>query len=662
MARRGFQSARHLNAPRLTLNTQLATPPLAPRAVRIGAVLFAMATFLFSWWLWWTFQYGTFDLAFYVQALWLAVRGHWQVSLLNVPLMGNHAEPIVFLLAPLFALCPHPMLLVAVQSVALASMPFIAWRIARRLDIDHGSSILLALATILTPATALIGIYEFHPEALAAPLLLLMIEARLAERRGWFWVWFLAVLGVKENMALLLIAWCAVFAFLERRRDRSWLMEWHIVPGVVALGWLLLCAKVIGPWLNAGNVDYLQLYSHLGNSAGDILKNLFLAPQKSFGALWNALSKGNLIWGLVLPFFALPFFRPRWWLIAAPLLLQHLLSWRYSEWSLGAHYPAPFIPLFWMGAAEMVARFHTQRPAAIGIVVACCLGQLWLGPARRVAEEISASADTLDEREWKAGMLAGISPDASVLASQPFLSHLAKRQRLHSLHHVLKGLKTLSRTTYEPPPPTDVAIVDYGDTSTFNTAAGYYHPRMRLPDGGSVESSDRLLHEFLRRQRWHVQARNQIALFTRGEPEPAFEIKALPVEFDRTTTLLALQMGGDEPGAVRLRLAWQFADERTVFPWMMLVLSDGSHLYPFLQGMCAPETGVGRSYQQWTYVFPQSLPAGTYSLYAMFYDGNEATRHGKLPPDPTYSLQTIELGQRQIQPGVFPPDVGRKHP
>src|SRR3954463_6404049 len=108
-----------------------------PRAIRIGVMLFAALVFVVSWWHWWTFRYGTFDLAFYVQALWLALRGKWWVSLLNVPLMGNHSGPIVFLLTPLFALWSHPMLFVVVQTVALASMAFTGFRIATRLGAGH---------------------------------------------------------------------------------------------------------------------------------------------------------------------------------------------------------------------------------------------------------------------------------------------------------------------------------------------------------------------------------------------------------------------------------------------------------------------------------------------------------------------------------------------
>ena len=46
-----------------------------PRLIVWVALLFVALAFTVSWWHWWTFQYGTFDLAFYVQALWLALRG-----------------------------------------------------------------------------------------------------------------------------------------------------------------------------------------------------------------------------------------------------------------------------------------------------------------------------------------------------------------------------------------------------------------------------------------------------------------------------------------------------------------------------------------------------------------------------------------------------------
>ena len=619
-----------------------------PRAIVWGAGLFAGLVFLISWWQWWTFQYGTFDLAFYVQALWLALRGKWTVSLLNVPLMGNHAEPIVFLIAPLFAIFPHPMTFVAVQTLAFATMPFTAWRIARRLDLERPAAICLALATVLTPATMSIGIYEFHPEALAAPLLLLLIEARLAEMRGRFWLWFVAVLSVKENMALLLVAFCAVWAVLDWRRGRGWVLRWNLVPLGVAAGWLLICGKVISPALNAGNVDYLQLYGHLGKSGGDIIVKFFTEPSRVLHALHVSLTQGNLLPALLVPFLLLPLLRPRWLLICGPLLAQHLLSWRYSEWSLGAHYPAPFIPLFWIAAAETMTRIRAQKSVAAALLAACLLAHFRFGAAPALAREIPHLAHVLEEREWKAQMIRDAPDSASVTAAVPYLSHLAAREQLVSLHHILKGLKTLSTTAYTPPPASDVVIIDYADTLTFSTVAGYYHPRMSTTAETEVESSDRLLHEYLRPHAWRAHSRNELTVLTRGTPAPAPPAGTAPIVFDETTALTSMQLVRDEPGVMQFRLGWQFTGERTRFPWMMLVLSDGEHLYPFVKGACAPQAGPGAAGEEWTFVLPPSMRPHFYSAFAIFYDASEAAWKKKFPPDDqTFVLKQFDLGGRE---------------
>lgn len=642
------------------MSSETAPPPTtvvtsgARRALIWAAILFSGLTFFVSWWHWWTFQYGTFDLAFYVQALWLALRGKWMVSLLNVPLMGNHAEPIVFLLTPLFAICPHPMLFVAAQTLAFASMPFTAWRIGRHLKLEPRAALFLALATLVTPATFSIAIYEFHPEALAAPLLLLLIEARLAGRYGWFWVWFVAVLGVKENMAPLLVAYCGVMAILEWKREWKWQLRWNVLPAVLATVWLLIYGKVISPALNAGNVDYLQLYGHLGSSPGDIIHKFFTEPHLVFGALRGSLTEGNMLPALLLPFLLLPLLRPRWLVIAAPLLLQHLLSYRYSEWSLGAHYPAPFIALFWVATAEALTKFRRQTLIAAALLLACAVAHFRFGSARELVREVPGMSAMLEEREWKAQMISDIPDNASVTAGLGFLSHLAKRENIISLHHILKGLKTLSITAYTPPPPGDVVIVDYADTLTFNTVAGYYHPWSHVDATHSIPSSDRLLNDYLGQAQWHTQSRNAVAVLRRGAPEALPPLPGVPVKIDDKTTLESMHITKRLPGAWQFRMTWNFIGERRRFPWMMLVLSDGNALYPIVKGICAPEAREGHYTEEWNAVFPNWVPAGHYTFFAEFYDGNEAAWHKKHPPnDQAYLLTLLKLGDTEIKPGNF---------
>src|SRR5438046_8161448 len=69
---------------------------------------------------WANFQYRSFDLAYYVQAIWHLIHGHLDVSVENVPLLGNHVEPIVFLFAPLFAVFRPPLLFFVLHDASFA--------------------------------------------------------------------------------------------------------------------------------------------------------------------------------------------------------------------------------------------------------------------------------------------------------------------------------------------------------------------------------------------------------------------------------------------------------------------------------------------------------------------------------------------------------------
>ncbi|PYJ26408.1 MAG: hypothetical protein DME90_11820, partial [Verrucomicrobia bacterium] len=148
----------------------------------------------------------------------------------------------------------------------------------------------------------------------------------------------------------------------------------------------VICTRVITPALNSGNIDYLGLYDRLGTSTGNILLNTFVRPQLIGQTLLESLTHGNLVWGILFPFLCLPLLRPRWILIATPILLQHLLSWRSSEWMIHLHYGAPLLALFWIASVEAIAAFDRRKlppllPRTVPwlIVVACVIAQFWLG-------------------------------------------------------------------------------------------------------------------------------------------------------------------------------------------------------------------------------------------------------------------------------------------
>ncbi len=562
------------------------------------------------------------------------------------------------------------LIFVAVQNAALATMPLVGYNIARRLGLDGKRACLLSAALLLAPAAGYIAIHEFHPEALVAPFLLLMLQARAAKSIRRHWLWFVAGLACKENMAPLLIVYCATQCIAERNRGLAEVRRWYVWPMILALIWFLLCAYVITPALNSGNIDYVALYDQLGTSPGNILVNAFSRPQLIGKALLQSLTHGNLVWALLFPFLCLPLLRPRWIVIAAPILLQHLLSWRSSEWMIYFHYTAPLLPLFWIASVEAIAASDewkhvpsfVSRVTAWLVIVGCVAAQIWVGPLGRI---VTTTADWLgsgQERARKNAFIAQIPPASSVVAPLSYLSHLAMREKLYSLHYILKGLKTLSRSSYEPPSSTDFVLIDYRDSATFDPGAGFYHPTMKTVDGRIIPSSDRLLHDFLKKAVWTADEQDDLTLLrnlrstvTAEQSSPADEE---PGVFSiGATRLLSIGTTGEivsrsQPLEVHLR--WSFQGERDVFPWMLLRLSRDEKVTVALlvKGLCVPEATEGIYTETWRVVTAERLLPGDYSLEALFVDNSkrawfETTSGGG--GDSTLLSPPVSLGHIKVE-------------
>lgn len=656
----------------------LALPPAQSIIVAFAALFFLFCTWG-SYAQWANFRYRTFDLAFYAQGVWQFLHGRFAVTVEPIPLMGNHVEPIVFLFAPFLAIFRHPMVFVVVQNLALATMGPVGFDIARRLGFGALESLLLAISLLLAPTAGFVALHEFHPEALAAPLLLLLLRARIIRLAGQYWFWFAALLTCKENMALLLGAYCLVHLFTDRKLGFAKLRTFYVFPLICSILWFLLCISVITPALNSGEIDYLGLYSRLGSSVRDILLNAVTKPQLIVKALAHSLTHGNLLWALLLPFLCLPLLAPRWLLISAPILLQHLLSWRSSEWNIYFHYGAPLLPLFWIATVEVVARFKaTQKtPGAIRIaaandrgnnvilpaliVLGCLVAQVWIGPAGDIS---SATVDwfrSAKERARKTAFIDKIPPQASVIAPFPYLSHLATREKLYSLHHILKGLKTLSRAPFEPPPPPDFVVIDYGDFSTFDASSGYYHPTMKMTDGSAIASSDQRLHDLLKQRSWFSYSVDELTLLQQDSrptgaktaPSPPGQIADLGQHTQLLSATTSEETAAASDGSIEIKTTWNFDADRAVFPWLFLRLTNRSsgNQVVFNRGLCAPEAVEGHYKETWHITSLNELSPGNYSLEAIFVDNtrrvwNESAGKGRA--DSALLARPIAIGELKI--------------
>jgi hypothetical protein len=205
------------------------------------------------------------------------------------------------------------------------------------------------------------------------------------------------------------------------------------------------------------------------------------------------------------------------------------------------------------------------------------------------------------------------------------------RERLFSLHYILKGLKTLSHARYEPPPPTEFVLIDYDDSATFDSGAGYYHPTMKTVEGRVVPSSEKLLHEFLGGRFWTVNSTNELTLFRQTAPVPGSIPSSGPVETlpanETAATLLACTKSADvlSAGGLEITTSWHFRIPRDVFPWLFLKLTPRGPGKPLIlsRGLCSPESNASVTTEIWRITPSPRIAAGEYTVEALFVDNSK---------------------------------------
>jgi hypothetical protein len=238
------------------------------------------------------------------------------------------------------------------------------------------------------------------------------------------------------------------------------------------------------------------------------------------------------------------------------------------------------------------------------------------------------------------------------------------REKLYSLHYILKGLKTLGRSSYQPPSATDFVLIDYRDSATFDPGAGFYHPTMKTVEGRIIPASDRLLHDFLKKAAWTADEQDELTLLrnlgSRKAPvtgEQSLTADNEPVVFSIGGTRL-LSIGTTSEVVSRSRplevqLRWKFPAERNVFPWMLLKLSrdEKAKVALLVKGLCVPEATEGIYTETWRVVTAERLLPGDYSLEALFVDNSqrawfENTRTGG---ESTLLSAPVSLGHIKIE-------------
>jgi predicted membrane protein DUF2079 len=363
------------------------------------------------------FATGRFDMGNMVQAVWSTAHGHpLQVTGLRgdqLSRLGAHFDPILAAFAPLWLAWPSPDLLLVSQSgaVALGALP-VYWLANKHLASPR-AGLGFALAYLAYPPTQWLTLNEFHPVALACPLLLYAIWFLDEDRLVPFAVFAALAATTKEEIALVVAGLGIWYAFAHGRR----LTGAAIAIAGVAVS--LIAIEVVIPHFNrAGTSSFFTRYSEVGSTPGGIVHTALTDPLKLFTTAFTGRGLGYVA-RLVLPLAG--------FVVLAPLMLVAAL---------------PEIPILVSAAVFGAKRLPPRVPAATIVVVCCIAANYLLGPMPvwrwfPAGSQVQAHAAEVSEHDRIAAQaLKLIPPHAVVSATNSLGAHLSARRRILSFPYI----------------------------------------------------------------------------------------------------------------------------------------------------------------------------------------------------------------------------------
>src|SRR6266567_4480958 len=307
-----------------------------------------------------TFKATAFDLGNMDQVIWNTIHGRWfqftnqATDYYGPPTrLAVHFEPIILPLSLLYLFYADPRILLVFQTLALASGVLPVFLLTRKYLPEWPIlASLMATAYLLSPAVLGLNIFDFHPIALATPLLLYAVLALTYKRYVWFIVACILAASCKEDIPLT-VAILGLFLIWRYKLPR---LGFALTIGSIL--WSALAFGVIIPHFYPGaqHNNFWYRYETLGSSPTNAIINVVLHPWLLF-TTFITLDRVYYLASLLRSTGFLGVLAPEWLLLALPGLAENILSTDPLLYSGAYHYNAAVIPFVMLSAIHGTRRF-----------------------------------------------------------------------------------------------------------------------------------------------------------------------------------------------------------------------------------------------------------------------------------------------------------------
>jgi uncharacterized membrane protein len=379
------------------------------------AILFVLLTWVFTVSSWARHQvfHTSFDMAIFTQAVWNTAHGHFLYSSIKggICLLGDHFSPILAVLAVPYRFWPDPKILLFFQAAAAAACVFPLDQLARMELRRKTFAFLMVLTFALYLPVRNAVRFDFHPEILAMPLLLLAFVDMRRGRLIRSSLYLMLALSTKENAAL--VTFMTGFYALIFAKKRAYGLFWM----AFSILYFFFIIKVIIPQLAPQGYFYLDANFLAWKREGAPALIQHLAQPSSLAYLVKIFMPVGFISFLDFPSF----------LLTLPMLAQNLLARNDAARSIFFQYTALLTPFVFISAVYGAKKILKKKWGSYYLLF-CAILMAGVSESYVIHEHQSKETPHLQAVRRH---LSQIPPEVSVRTHEFFAPHVAHRKELH---------------------------------------------------------------------------------------------------------------------------------------------------------------------------------------------------------------------------------------
>ncbi len=468
---------------------------------------------------------ATIDLGIFKEALWHTLHGRVMYSpTVGYSFFGEHFTPILFLLAPLYAMWPTSACLLSVQSLAVSASAWPLYRLSREVGLSRSLATALAAAMIFSPPMHTALHYDFHMDLLAVPCLSWLVLA--LHRRQWLWSYVALVLlvSVKEDMFIPASAAILARVFTGERSDARKLIPAGLVATAYCFLAMFVFIRAFGPPPGApvymggtntghGGYKFLRNFRHLAGMGGPV--RMLLGQPVRFALYAFTDARLTTLLGFLMPLSFLPLMARRRVILMAPLgiiLLSdnpEIVSLRYHYSAIqhpGVYFAAAFGAAVW---ASESARPQRAMQALTGMIIASAVVLLGMHPASVWARTHVTDRHAVTEHSIAVDRLvARVRPSETVSATTFVGPRLSNRPWSNVFPHGVQQVDAALVDLQRPAWPLEPSTRDETIRALFRqgwAAVAWEDGAVLLRRHGDTSHNREALRDLFARRRYEVE-------------------------------------------------------------------------------------------------------------------------------------------------------------